>query len=162
MCVSISVLLYCIILLYLVANVSAFHHISQNIKLNRLNQNTLRVLNLISDKDERYKFKDKAISLLKTAFSNIKNDLKSFRNRDSIVIIQFMITFFCIFGMPLFIAYCVQIFGFISLLTGLYFIIKGMWDLNENLSLSLVPVRNNVVISTGIIFNPSSSLFYSY
>ncbi len=144
--------LYCILAFGLVAKVQAFD-VSRNFKVSRLNYKSVKVFNLLNDKDARHRFNDKVKNLFKTALSNIKNDFKSIRsNRDSVIILQLATAFFCIFGMPLFIAYCVQIGGMISLLTGLYFIGKGMWDLNENLTLFINPIRNNVLVTTGLLY----------
>ena len=145
--------LCCIVVFGLIAEVRAFR-VSRNLQLiSRLNHKSVKVFNLLNDKDARHRFNDKVTNLFKTALFNITNDFKSIRsNRDSVIIIQLVTAFFCIFGMPLFIAYCVQIGGMISLLTGLYFIIKGMWDLNENLTLFIKPIRNNVLVTTGLLY----------
>jgi len=139
-------------MLCLILHVQAFHtsrnlHVPRNLILK--NQNSAKIFDLVNDKEARYRFHDKVVTLFKTTLFNIKNDFKSIGDRESIVLIQFVITFFCIFGMPLLIAYCVQIGGMISLITGLYFMIKGMWDLNENLTLFLKPIKSNVLVTTG-------------
>ena len=144
--------LYCIFAFGLISKVQAFH-VSRNLKVSRFNHKSLKVFNFLNEKDSRHRFNDKVTNLFKTALSNITNDFKSIRsNRDSVIILQLATAFFCIFGMPLFIAYCVQIGGIISLLTGLYFIIKGMWDLNENLTLFIKPNQNNVLVTTGLLY----------
>ena len=144
--------LCCILVFGLIAEVRAFR-VSRNLQLiSRLNHKSVKVFNLLNDKDARDRFNNKVKTMFTTVISNVTNDLKNIRsNRDSVIIIQLVTAFFCIFGMPLFIAYCVQIGGMISLLTGLYFIIKGMWDLNENLTLFIKPIRNNVLVATGLL-----------
>ena len=118
-------------------------------KLIRIWNETKQFLSNLESVHFRRKFLLDTKYIISSAVKNISEGEIGKRGEE-LVLIQFGIMALVFLGVPPLVSVVIKMFGVISTIAGLYLMIRGVWDLKENITPFVSPIPGNQLVTSGV------------
>ena len=118
-------------------------------KLIRIWNETKQFLSNLESVHFRRKFLLDTKYIISSAVKNISEGEIGKRGEE-LVLIQFGIMALVFLGVPPLVSVVIKLFGVFSTICGLYVMVRGVWDLKENITPFVSPIAGNQLVTSGV------------